>query len=63
MILDAIRAGGRDRERVRRAGTRIRTRRSALGTYTLRASGDIDGGRFALWALRDGRFRFVRMVE
>jgi branched-chain amino acid transport system substrate-binding protein len=63
VILDAIRAGGRDRERVRRAGTRIRTRRSALGTYTLRASGDIDGGRFALWALRDGRFRFVRMVE
>jgi hypothetical protein len=29
----------------------------------MRASGDIDGGRFALWALRDGRFRFVRMVE
>jgi branched-chain amino acid transport system substrate-binding protein len=63
LILDAIRAGGPDRERVRRAGISLRTRRSVLGSYTLRATGDIDGGRFALWALRDGRFRFVRMVE
>jgi ABC-type branched-subunit amino acid transport system substrate-binding protein len=63
VILDAIRAGGPDRERVRRAGTRIRMRRSVLGSYVLRATGDIDGGHFALWALRDGRFRFVRMVE
>jgi branched-chain amino acid transport system substrate-binding protein len=63
VILDAIRAGGPDRERVQRAGTRLRMRRSALGSYILRATGDIDGGRFALWALRGGRFRFVRMVE
>jgi hypothetical protein len=62
-VLDAIRAGGRDRERVRRAGTRIRVRGRPLGRYVLRATGDIEGGRFALWALRDGRFEFVRMVE
>jgi branched-chain amino acid transport system substrate-binding protein len=63
LILDAIRAGGPDRERVRRAGIRLRARRSVLGSYTMRATGDVDGGRFALWALRDGRFSFVRMVE
>jgi branched-chain amino acid transport system substrate-binding protein len=63
VVLDAIRAGGRDRERVRRAGLRIRTRRSPLGSYGLRASGDVDSERFALWALRDGHFDFVRMVE
>jgi ABC-type branched-subunit amino acid transport system substrate-binding protein len=63
VVLDAIRAGGPDRERVRRAGTRLRARRSPLGRYVLRATGDLEGGRFALWALRDGRFEFVRMVE
>lgn len=63
VVLDAIRAGGPDRERVRRAGKRIRARRSPLGRYVMRATGDIEGGRFALWALRDGRFEFVRMVE
>ena len=63
VVLDAIRAGGPDRERVRRAGTRIRARRSPLGRYVMRATGDIEGGRFALWALRGGRFEFVRMVE
>jgi hypothetical protein len=41
---------------------RIRTRRSTLGSYMVRATGDVDGERFALWALRGGRFRFVRMV-
>lgn len=63
VVLDAIRAGGRDRDRVRRAGTRIRERRSPLGRYRLRATGDVEGGRFALWTLRGGRFAFVRMVE
>jgi branched-chain amino acid transport system substrate-binding protein len=63
VILDAIRSGGPDRERVLRAGTSLRMRRSVLGPYVLRATGDIDRARFALWALRDGRFRFVRMVE
>jgi branched-chain amino acid transport system substrate-binding protein len=63
VVLDAIRAGGPDRERVRRAGTRTRMRRSPLGRYTLRGTGDVDSERFALWALSHGRFRFVRMVD
>ena len=42
---------------------RIRTRRSPLGRYVLRGTGDVDTGRFALWTLRDGRFEFVRTVE
>jgi hypothetical protein len=63
VVLDAIRAGGPNRELVRRAGMTIRTRRSPLGRYELRATGDVEGARFALWALRDGRFEFVRMVE
>lgn len=63
VVLDAIRAGGPDRERVRRAGTRTRARRSALGRYVLRGTGDIEGGRFGLWALRGGRFEFTRMIE
>ena len=63
VVLDAIRAGGPNRELVRRAGMTIRTRRSPLGRYALRGTGDVDAGRFALWALRDGRFDFVRMVE
>ena len=63
LVLDAIRAGGPNRERVRRAGTRIRTRKSALGDYLLRGTGDVDTQRFSVWALRDGRFVFVRMME
>ena len=63
MVLDAIRAGGPDRDRVRRAGTRIRTRNSPLGGYLLRGTGDVNTQRFALWALRDGRFQFERMVD
>jgi branched-chain amino acid transport system substrate-binding protein len=63
LVLDAIRTGGPDRDRVRRAGTRIRARRSALGYYRLRRTGDVDTGRLALWTLRDGRFEFERMVE
>ena len=63
VVLDAIRAGGPNRELVRRAGMTIRTRRSPLGRYALRATGDVEGARFALWALRDGRFEFVRMVK
>jgi branched-chain amino acid transport system substrate-binding protein len=63
VVLDAIRAGGPNRELVRRAGMTIRTRRSPLGRYALRGTGDVEGARFALWALRDGRFEFVHMVE
>jgi ABC-type branched-subunit amino acid transport system substrate-binding protein len=63
VVLDAIRAGGPDRELVRRAGTRIRTRNSPLGVYLMRGTGDVSTQRFALWTLRDGRFEFERMVD
>jgi branched-chain amino acid transport system substrate-binding protein len=63
VVLAAIRAGAPDRELVRRAGMRIRTRRSPLGRYALRGTGDVDTEHFALWTLRDGRFEFVRTVE
>ena len=63
VVLAAIRAAAPDRELVRRAGMRIRTRRSPLGRYALRGTGDVDTERFALWTLRDGRFEFVRTVE
>jgi branched-chain amino acid transport system substrate-binding protein len=60
LILDAIEAGGRNRARVAAAALNMRGRRSPLGPYRLRGTGDVDGGRFALYALRDGRFDFVR---
>jgi branched-chain amino acid transport system substrate-binding protein len=63
VVLDAIRAGGPDRTRVRRAGTHIRTRNSPLGPYLLRGTGDVNTQRFALWTLREGRFEFTHMVE
>jgi branched-chain amino acid transport system substrate-binding protein len=63
LVLDAIRAGGADRERVRRAALRIRERRSPLGPYRVRATGEIEEARFALYALRDGGFEFERMLE
>jgi branched-chain amino acid transport system substrate-binding protein len=63
LILDAIEVGGRDRARVTAAALEMRERRSALGRYRLRATGDVDGERFALYALRDGRFEFVRMQD
>jgi branched-chain amino acid transport system substrate-binding protein len=63
LVLDAVRAAGPDRRRVIGAAMRIRTRRSPLGPYRLRATGDVEPHRFALYALRDGRFRFERMVD
>jgi branched-chain amino acid transport system substrate-binding protein len=54
VVLDALRAGGADRARVRRAALGARARSGSLG--------DVDSGRFSLWALREGRFVFVRMV-
>ena len=63
LVLDAIRAAGADRARVVREALRIRERRSPLGTYRLRATGEVETARFALHVLRDGRFEFVRMIE
>jgi branched-chain amino acid transport system substrate-binding protein len=63
VILDAVRAGGRERERVTRAALAMRDRDSALGRYRLRGTGDVDDERQYLYALRDGRFRFVREID
>jgi branched-chain amino acid transport system substrate-binding protein len=62
VVLDAIRAGGPDRERVRRAALRTRVRRSPMGDFLLRATGDVDNQRFGVWSLTAGRFEFDRMV-
>lgn len=61
VILDAVRAGGRDRAAVARAALALPERRSAFGRYRIRGTGDVDGERFALYALHDGRFKFVRV--
>jgi branched-chain amino acid transport system substrate-binding protein len=63
LILDAVEAGGRDRGRVAAAALDMRDRRSALGPYRLRGTGDVESRRFALYALRDGRFHFERMED
>ena len=63
VILDAIEQGGRDRAKVAAAAIAMRDRRSALGPYRLRGTGDVDGERFALYALENGRFRFVRIED
>jgi len=63
LVLDAIAAAGPDRRRVIAAALAIRTRRSKLGVYGVRATGDVDEERFALYGLRDGRFDFERLVR
>ena len=45
------------------AALAMRDRRSAIGPYRLRGTGDVDGERFALYALENGRFRFVRIED
>jgi branched-chain amino acid transport system substrate-binding protein len=63
LILDAVEKGGRDRARVAAAALAMRDRRSVIGRYRLRGTGDVDGTRFALYALENGRFRFVRIED
>jgi branched-chain amino acid transport system substrate-binding protein len=63
LVLDAVRAAGPDRARVVREALSIRERSSPLGPYRLRGTGEVDTARFALHALRDGRFEFERMLE
>jgi branched-chain amino acid transport system substrate-binding protein len=62
LVLDAIAAAGPDRSRVIASALAIRTRRSPFGSYGVRATGDVDGEQFALYALRNGRFEFERLV-
>jgi branched-chain amino acid transport system substrate-binding protein len=63
LVLDAIRSAGPDRRRVIDAALAIRGRRSPLGDYRVRATGDVDSERFAVYALHAGRFEFERMVR
>jgi branched-chain amino acid transport system substrate-binding protein len=63
LVLDAIGAAGADRARVIREALRIRERRSPLGSYRVRATGEVEDARFALHVLRDGRFEYERMIE
>jgi branched-chain amino acid transport system substrate-binding protein len=64
LVLDAIRAAGPDRARVIEEAIRIRERRhTPLGVYRVRATGEVETSSFALYALRDGRFAFERMLE
>jgi branched-chain amino acid transport system substrate-binding protein len=62
LVLDAVAEGGRDRERVIDAAMRVRERTSPLGVLRIRATGDVEESRFALYALSDGSFRFTRVV-
>jgi branched-chain amino acid transport system substrate-binding protein len=63
LILDAVERGGRDRARVAAAALAMRDRRAVTGPYRLRGTGDVDGQGFALYALQNGRFRFVRLED
>jgi branched-chain amino acid transport system substrate-binding protein len=63
LILDAVKRGGRDRARVAAAALAMRDRRSALGPYRVRGTGDVEEERFALYALENGHFRFVRIED
>ncbi len=63
LVLDAIRVAGANRARVVDEALRIRERRSPLGAYRVRATGEVETTRFGLHALRHGRFEFERMLE
>jgi branched-chain amino acid transport system substrate-binding protein len=64
LVLDAIRVAGADRARVMDEALRIRERRdSPLGPYRVRATGEVETSAFYLYALREGRFTFERMLE
>jgi branched-chain amino acid transport system substrate-binding protein len=63
LILDAVEEGGRSRKQVAAAALDMRDRRSALGPYRLRGTGDVETERFSLYTLQDGRFKFERMEE
>ncbi len=63
LVLDALRDAGADRRAVRRAGLKVRTRDSVIGSYEVRGTGDVSSDSFAVHALRGGRFAFEGMVR
>jgi hypothetical protein len=44
------------------AAMKVRERTSPLGALRIRATGDVEETRFALYALSDGSFRFRGVV-
>jgi branched-chain amino acid transport system substrate-binding protein len=68
IVLDAIEragAGGTaiDRVRVARAALEIRRRRSVIGAFQVRATGDVGQERFGRYRLLDGRFSYAGTVR
>jgi branched-chain amino acid transport system substrate-binding protein len=56
LVLDAVEAAGDRRAAVLREGRRPRVRRSPLGRYEVRPTGDVDGRPLELYRLRGGSF-------
>jgi branched-chain amino acid transport system substrate-binding protein len=63
VVLDAIERAGADRAGVARAALEVRTRRSVIGSYTVRATGDVGVERFARYRLAGGRFRYIGIAR
>jgi branched-chain amino acid transport system substrate-binding protein len=63
LVLDSIRAGGPSRVAVVRAALAPRTRRSAIGTYAIGPSGDVDTTRFAVYRRERGVLRPAGFVD
>lgn len=59
LALDAVAAGGADREDVTRAALRPRTRSSVLGTYAVRPSGDVAPAGVGYFRRAGGELRFL----
>jgi branched-chain amino acid transport system substrate-binding protein len=63
VVLDSIRAGGANRAKVIRNALHIDRRRSPIGPFSVRATGEVDTARFWLYTLQNGRFDFDQMVD
>jgi branched-chain amino acid transport system substrate-binding protein len=65
-IFASIRAAGskgNDRREVIRQFFRIDRRKSALGTYSIDGNGDTTLSRYGAYVVRDGRLRFLRVID
>jgi branched-chain amino acid transport system substrate-binding protein len=65
-IVSSIRAAGEngnDRREVIRNFFRIDGRRSVLGTYSIDGNGDTTLSRYGSYVVRDGRLRFLRVLD
>ena len=65
-IIASIRAAGangNDRREVIRQFFRIDGRRSVLGTYSIDGNGDTTLSRYGAYVVRNGRLRFLRVLD